>query len=110
DFIFNGIFTYHPVGKDIFSLPDTMRTVNSLLLHSRVPPWIYDIHIICRSKVKTHTTGFKGYQEYSAIFIFLESFNGHFPLCRTGRSVEIFVINTQFFKPSSDKRKHSKKL
>jgi hypothetical protein len=49
---FNGIFGDEFVDEHVFGLPDAVRTVNGLLLYSRVPPWVKDENIIGFGKFK----------------------------------------------------------
>jgi hypothetical protein len=57
DLIFNCVFTYHAIGKNILGLSDTVGTVDGLLLDGRVPPWIHDINIVGCRQVQANASG-----------------------------------------------------
>jgi hypothetical protein len=59
NFVFDGVFTDHAVGENVFCLTNTVRTVNGLLLHSWVPPGVDNVYIVRSGKVKTDTPCFQ---------------------------------------------------
>ena len=59
DFLLNRVFHQQAIGNDLALLANSMRPVNRLGFHSRVPPRVAKHHIRSRRQIQTAATGFQ---------------------------------------------------
>src|SRR5690606_19852052 len=93
--ILDCVLTNHSVCKNVLRLPDTVSTIDGLLLHCRVPPWIHDVDVISCRKVQTDASRLQRNQEHANLIVVLETLYGSLPLWRRSAAIEVFVLDAK---------------
>ena len=63
DLLLDRISREETVGNNLVLLSDTVRSINRLVLHRRVPPWIIEDYVRGRGEVESRSTSLQGEKE-----------------------------------------------